>query len=124
MSHHGFNIKKGVGGVSLPCPGAHGGTQGLGGGQIAGKIVVFECTGEDDAVLAMSALHRDVLVPFRSFDWLMMADDAARPRCVAASMQMVSIAPRMIVALTGSILAPVGRGGFRAARRVQFIGYR
>src|ERR1700683_610640 len=45
----------------------------------------------------------------------MMGEDAARPRCVAASKHTVSNAPRMIPAVTGSILAEVFSGGRLAA---------
>src|SRR5262245_22781865 len=47
----------------------------------------------------------------RSLDWLMIGEDAARPRCVQASKHTVSIAPRMMAAVTGSILAIVGSAG-------------
>ena len=53
----------------------------------------------------------------RSFDWLMIADDAQRPRCVATSKQIVSNAPRTMPAVTGSTSAAVGSGGRRATRR-------
>src|ERR1700739_2183337 len=46
----------------------------------------------------------------RSFEELMIGEDRARPRCVAASKQTVSIAPRMMLAVTGSMLAEVGSG--------------
>src|SRR3990172_5745313 len=58
-----------------------------------------------------------MMLALRSFDWLMIADEAQRPRWVATSKQIVSKAPRRIPALTGSICARVGRGGRRAARR-------
>ena len=53
----------------------------------------------------------------RSFDWLMIADEAQRPRCVATSKQIVSKAPRRMPAVTGSTDAGVGRGGRRATSR-------
>ena len=53
----------------------------------------------------------------RSFDWLMIADDAQRPRCVATSKQIVSKAPRMMPAETGSTSARVASGGRGAVRR-------
>ena len=53
----------------------------------------------------------------RSFDWLMMADDAQRPRCVATSKHTVSKAPRRMPAVTASTSAEVGSGGRRATRR-------
>src|SRR3546814_19843008 len=56
-----------------------------------------------------------MMLPLRSFDWLMIGDDAARPRCVAASKQTVSNAPRMIAAVTGSTVAEVARGSRPAA---------
>src|SRR5436189_105111 len=46
----------------------------------------------------------------RSLDELMIGEEAARPRWVQASKQMVSIAPRIIAAVTGSTLAAVGSG--------------
>ena len=45
----------------------------------------------------------------------MIGEDAARPRKVALSKQTVSNAPRMISAVTGSMLAVVGSGSRRAA---------
>src|SRR5579864_330449 len=54
-------------------------------------------------------------LPLRSFDWLMMGDDADRPKWVAASKHTVSKAPRMIPAVTGSTVAAVGRGARLAA---------
>src|SRR5215468_10850519 len=47
----------------------------------------------------------------------MMADEAQRPRCVATSKQIVSKAPRMMPAVTGSTAAGVGSGGRGATRR-------
>src|SRR4030095_8116171 len=58
----------------------------------------------------------------RSLLWLMIADDAQRPRCVATSKQIVSIAPRTIAAVLGSIGAAVASGGRRATRR-RFVSY-
>src|SRR5580658_9025572 len=55
------------------------------------------------------------MLALRSFDWLMIADDAARPRCVAASKHTVSKAPRMMPAVTGSTVADVGSGSRLAA---------
>src|SRR3546814_19516980 len=57
-----------------------------------------------------------MMLPLRSFDWLMIGDDAARPRCVAASKQTVSNAPRMIAAVTGSTVAEAASGARLAAR--------
>src|ERR1700735_66845 len=54
-------------------------------------------------------------LPLRSLDWLMMGEDAARPRCVAASKHTVSNAPRMMPAVTVSTLAEVCSGGVLAA---------
>src|ERR1700736_4378943 len=54
-------------------------------------------------------------LPLRSFDWLMMADEADRPRWVAASKHTVSKAPRMMPAVTGSTVAADGRGARLAA---------
>src|SRR3990167_4732162 len=51
----------------------------------------------------------------RSLDWLMMGDEAARPRCAQASKQTVSSAPRMMLAVTGSISALVVSGSRFAA---------
>src|SRR3982074_238083 len=51
----------------------------------------------------------------RSFAGLMIAEEAARPRWVAASKQTVSMAPRMMLAVTASMLTEVGSGGRFAA---------
>src|SRR5580658_6385982 len=58
------------------------------------------------------------MLALRSLDWLMIADDAARPRCVAASKHTVSNAPRMMPAVTGSTVAEVGSGSRLAASRL------
>src|SRR3546814_8179072 len=56
-----------------------------------------------------------MMLPLRSLYWLMIGDDAALPRCVAASKQTVSNAPRMIAAVTGSTVAEVASGSRLAA---------
>jgi len=55
------------------------------------------------------------MLALRSLDWLMIGDEADRPRCVAASKETVSSAPRMILAVTGSTVAAVGSASRRAA---------
>jgi hypothetical protein len=55
------------------------------------------------------------MAALRSFDWLMIGEEAARPRKVAASKQTVSKAPRMMSAVTGSISTVVGSGSRLAA---------
>ena len=66
-----------------------------------------------------------ITLALRSFDWLMIADDAQRPRCVATSKQIVSKAPRMMPAVTGSTCG--ARRERRAARdepAVHLVGQR
>src|SRR5208337_1860895 len=57
-----------------------------------------------------------MMLALRSLDWLMMADEAALPKCVAASKHTVSRAPRMMLAVTGSTVAEVASGSRLAAR--------
>ena len=58
-----------------------------------------------------------MMLALRSLLWLMMADEAQRPRWVATSKQTVSKAPRTIPAVTASMAAPVSRGGRGATNR-------